>query len=135
MILLAGLAEAEKISLSEEIAGIIGLIILLLIVAAAVAMFVMTGMRGKQYEYLENMNIDTAYGVSGMAKERRSSYAETHSRLLVFGIMLCVISAIPMFMIMALNYHHDDGSAQALGTGLLLIMCAGIPMGIGIVAF
>ena len=129
MILLAGLAEAEKISLSEEIAGISGLIILLLIVAAAVAMFVMTGMRGKQYEYLENMNIDTAYGVSGMAKERRSSYAETHSRLLVFGIMLCVISAIPLLIIMLTKYSNNTDVLPVVGVaGLLVLVAVGVKM-------
>ena len=129
MILLAGLAEAEKISLSEEIAGIIGLIILLLIVAAAVAMFVMTGMRGKQYEYLENMNIDTAYGVSDMAKERRSSYAETHSRLLVFGIMLCVISAIPLLIIMLTKYSNNTDVLPVVGVaGLLVLVAVGVKM-------
>ena len=63
--------------------GMGGTIILLVMVAAAVGIFLMTGMRGKQYEYLENLDIDTAYGVSGMAKERRAQYAEKHSRLLI----------------------------------------------------
>ena len=88
LILLGGLAEAGKIPVGEEVAGVLGLVILLIIVSIAVALFLMTGMRGKQYEYLENINIDTAYGVSGMARERRSAYAETHSRLLIIGIIL-----------------------------------------------
>ena len=68
LIVLAGLAEAGKIAMSENIAEMGGTAILLVIIAAAVAMFVMWGMRGKKYEYLESIDIDTAYGVSGMAK-------------------------------------------------------------------
>ena len=129
MILLSGLAEAEKISLNEDIASIIGLIILLLIVAAAVAMFLMTGMRGKEYEYLENTNIDTAYGVSGMAKERRGNYAETHSRLMVFGVMLCVISAVPLFIMMLVGYSNNTDLLPVIGVaGLLVLVAAGVKL-------
>ncbi len=124
MIIVEGFAEAGILSVNKEVAGIAGLIVLLCMVAGAVAMFLSAGLRGKPYEYLEKENIDTEYGVGGMVKERKAAYAETHNRLLILGIMLCVISAIPMFMIMALRYHHDDGSAQALGTGILLILCA-----------
>ena len=83
LILLGGLAETGKISLGEETASIAGVIILLAIVACAVAMFLMTMMRGDRYSYLEKVSIDTAYGVNGMARERRSAYSETHSRLLI----------------------------------------------------
>lgn len=124
MILLAGLAEAEKISMSEEIAGLGGLIILLVMVACAVAMFVMTYMRGKQYEYLESVDIDTEYGVSGMAKERRAQYAEKHSRLLIAGIMLCVVSVIPMLMLNLSHYSNNTDVLPILGVCVLLIMIA-----------
>ena len=124
MIFMAGMAEAEKISMNEDVAGICGLIILLLIVAAAVAMFLMTSMRGKPYEYLENTDIDTAYGVSGMAKERRAQYAETHSRLLIAGIMLCIVSAVPMFILMLSGYDNNTDVLPILGVDALLITVA-----------
>lgn len=124
MIFLAGMAEAEKIALPEAYAGMIGVIILLMIVAAAVALFIMTGMRGKPYGYLENLNIDTAYGVDGMAKERRAQYAEKHSRLLIVGIMLCIISAIPMFILMLTGYDNNTDVLPILGVDALLITVA-----------
>ncbi len=124
MIFMAGMAEAEKISMNEDVAGLCGLIILLLIVAAAVAMFLMTSMRGKPYEYLENIDIETAYGVSGMAKERRAQYAEKHSRLLIFGIMLCIISAVPMFLLMLTKYSNNTDVLPIVGVDALLITVA-----------
>ena len=92
LILLSGLAEAEKISMNETIAEMGGTIIVLLVIAAAVAMFLMTSMRGKQYEYLENLDIDTAYGVSGMAKERRAQYAELVT--IAIGVKMIVLTCI-----------------------------------------
>lgn len=124
MIFMAGMAEAEKISMNEDVAGICGLIILLLIVAAAVAMFLMTSMRGKPYEYLENIDIETAYGVSGMAKERRAQYSEKHSRLLIVGIMLCIISAVPMFILMLTKYTNNTDVLPIVGVDALLITVA-----------
>ena len=124
LIILGGLAEAEKIAIQEEIAGIGGVIILLIIAAIAVAMFLMTSMRGKSYDYLEEVNIDTEYGVSGMAKERRAKYAEMHSRLLVIGVMLCVISAIPMFILMITGYSNNTDVLPVIGVAALLVTVA-----------
>lgn len=124
MIILGGLSEAGKISMSETVAGIGGTIILLIMVAIAVAMFLMTGMRGKPYEFLEEVNIETAYGVSGMAKEKRAEYAPMHSRLLIFGVMLCVVAAIPMMMLMLTGYTNNTDVLPVIGVAVMLIMIA-----------
>ena len=64
-----------------------------------------------------------------MAKERRSSYAETHSRLLVFGIMLCVISAIPLLIIMLTKYSNNTDVLPVVGVaGLLVLVAVGVKM-------
>ncbi|MBQ6455810.1 MAG: helix-turn-helix transcriptional regulator [Mogibacterium sp.] len=129
LIVLSGLAEAGMISVNEDVASFGGLIILLIIVAAAVGMFITTSLKGKQYEYLESVDIDTAYGVSGMVKERRGSYAETHSRLLVVGIMLCVISAIPLFIMSLVHYSNNTDLFPILGVaGLLVTVAAGVKL-------
>ena len=124
LILLGGLAEAGKISMSETVAGMGGTIILLIMIAAAVGMFLMTGMRGKPYDYLENIDIDTAYGVSGMTSERRSQYAEKHSRLLIVGIMLCIIAAIPMLILSMSGYSNNTDVLPIVGVDAMLVTIA-----------
>ena len=124
LILMAGLAETGSISLSEEAAGIGGTIILLIIVACAVGMFLMTMLRGKQYDYLEEVSIDTEYGVSGMAKERRSRYSETHARLLITGVMLCVVAVIPLLFLQLSRYSNNTDMLPVIGVDILLIMVA-----------
>ena len=81
-------------------------------------------MRGKKYEYLERIAIDTDYGVDGMVKERRDAYAETHSRRLIIGVMLCIVSAVPMLGVYAIKYTNNTDLFPLLCTALLLVMCA-----------
>lgn len=125
MISLGGLAEAGFISMNETTAGITGLIIMLVIIAIAVGLFLREGLHGKRYEYLETENIETEYGVSGMVKDRRDAYAETHSRLLITGIMLCIISAIPLLLGQVTKYSNNTDLLPILTVALLLIMCSG----------
>ncbi len=128
MLLLEVLAMAGALPLSEEqapeLAGAIGVGILLIMVAAAVGIFLWEGMHGKPYEYLETDNIDTEYGVTGMVRERRDAYAETHSRRIVIGVMLCVISAVPMLIAGMTHYSDDSESLQLICLTILLLLCA-----------
>ena len=62
------------------VGSIIGVVILLLLVVAAVVIFLRQGMESKEYEYLEQEDIETAYGVSGMVKEKQAACRETCTR-------------------------------------------------------
>jgi len=124
LIILGGLSGSGLLNVNEQFAAMGGVAILLMIVAAAVALFVITGLRGRQYEYLENTNIDTEYGVSGMAKERRSAYESAHSRLLVGGITLCVMAAVPLLILLMMGYSNNSDLIPAVGVAALLAMVA-----------
>ena len=129
MLLMGALAQVGKISMSVASAEIGGTVILLSMVTVAVAMFVMTGLNGKQFGYLSSSNIDTAYGVSGMVKEKRADYSPKHNRLLVIGIMLCVASAIPLLMTTMTEQSGGSELTVMLGVIALLIMvAAGVKM-------
>ena len=124
LILLQQLASIGYIPMEETIAEIIGTAILLVIIAIAVGLFIREGMRGKRFEYLEQIDIDTEYGVNGMVKERRDAYAETHSRRLIIGVMMCIISSVPLLGIQAVKYSNYCDLLPALGIAMLLILCA-----------
>ena len=127
LIAMGGIGEFGKFGFTAGQGKMIGLVILFCMVAVAVAMFIKTAMRGKKYEYLEKMNIETEYGVSGMAKERRSNYADTHTRLLIIGILLCVICAVPMFIMYAVK-SNDDLIGMAGVDLILILVAAGVKM-------
>ncbi len=129
LIFLAGASETGLISLHPQIAEVIGTAFLLAIVASAVGLFVTAGMKGKKYEYFENVSIDTEYGVAGMVKERANAYAERHSRLLIIGIMLCIVAAVPLLIMGTVHYSNNTDLLPLLGLmGMFVLLAAGVKM-------
>ncbi len=122
MLLFEGFAPFEK---SDEI---IGLPLLFIIIAAAVGLFIISGMRMKPYEYLEKQGIDTEYGVSGMAVEKMKKYMSRHNTLLISGIMLLIVSFVPIILTDALF----PMSEQINGAGLALFFAL-VALGVGMI--
>jgi transcriptional regulator with XRE-family HTH domain len=124
LIVISGLAEAGFVDLESAFAEAGGTAALIVIVAIAVGLFVREGMRGKRYEYLDNTDIDTEYGVSGMVKERRDGYAEQHTRLLIIGIMMCIIGAVPTLIMEMTRYSNNTDLLPIIGVAAMLIIIA-----------
>ena len=122
LIVLSGLQDSGWLSIPATVAVGLGLIVLLLLVGGAVAIFVTTGLQGQRFEYLENETIDTAYGVDGMVKDRREKYRSYFTSHLVVGIVLCVLSAIPIFV--ALLVFGENNTAITIAVAVLLVMVA-----------
>ena len=122
LILLGGAQETKRLPLTEMQASMIGLIVLLLMVAGAVLLFVLTGMKGAKYEYLEKEALDTAYGVSGMVRERMQWEENDHTRRIAIGVVLCVLAAIPLFAL--LLWRGEDEWYGVLGVSAILLLIA-----------
>ena len=120
LVVLSGLQDAGRIALTEAQAVGLGLIALFILVGSAVALFVTTGLRHGRFEALEEESIETAYGVSGMVKERRERYRSTHFRLLTIGIVLCVVAVIPIFI--SILFAPDNDASHVVAVGALLVI-------------
>ncbi|MDE6763565.1 MAG: XRE family transcriptional regulator, partial [Oscillospiraceae bacterium] len=125
LIILAGLSDYRpdffgSFTISENVAGGIGVAVLLAIIAFAVVIFIMSGRELRDFEYLENEFIDTNYGVSGMAKERRETYSARHTKSLILGTVICILSVIPLF----LAAITDDDLTAIMGFVMLLAICS-----------
>lgn len=120
LILMGGLSDRKLIGMSESAAGGIGLITLIVLVAAAVALFIICGAKTEKYEYLEKEPIELEYGVSGMVKERQSRMSEAHTRDTVLGICLCVLSVVPLFA----GMFTENEIYAVMGICALLFMVA-----------
>lgn len=107
--------------LTEVQATGIGLAVLIGMVAWAVMRFVHAHTIAAPYETYETEGIDTAYGVDGMVRERKSRYAPTHARRLALGIMLCVLSPLPQFLMMAVG---KDDPRMIVAVGAVLVLAA-----------
>ena len=120
MILLSILGDQKRIPLSADQGGIAGLILLILLAAGAVFLFVTSGLRLSRYEYLEKEAIDTEYGVTGMVRERRAAFERTFTTGLTVGIILCVLSVIPILT----GIFTQDDLLAGIGVCVMLAMCA-----------
>lgn len=128
LFLLVTMAEAGRLAISENAACGIGLFILILMVTAAVAIFISCGSKTSPYEYLEKEAFETEYGVTGMVKERQKQYRDTYTRNNVVGTCICILSAIPLFAGAFMESQGDIGAVSGLCMTLLLV-------GIGVIFF
>ena len=71
---------------------------LLGMVALAVFIFIKTGIKLSSLQYLEQEPFETEYGVTGLVKEKNQSYQEHYSFSLACGVVLCILSVIPLII-------------------------------------
>ena len=96
---LGGLSElsVSAVRITEDAAGGIGLCVLIMLVAIAVALFISCGNKAKEYDFLEKEPFETEYGVTGMVKERQKAFKPAYDRMNLIGTMLCILSVLPLF--------------------------------------
>ena len=100
-------AASEEYGLSENIVCGLGLVVLLGMIAAAVSIFILSGKRTADYEFLEKEIFETEYGVTGMVNERKKQYRDTYTKSLTIGSVLCICSLIPVFAGIIINESSD----------------------------
>lgn len=103
LLMLGAMSEMPDYHISENAAAGIGICVLIVLIAIAVTIFILCGMKTKKYEFLEKEDIETAYGVSGMVKEKRDAYHSPYVTQLVIGITCCICSVIPLFGTLAVS--------------------------------
>ena len=127
LLILAAMSEVSRFGISENAASGIGLCVLLVLVAIGVALFLTCSARVRDFAFLEEEPFETEYGVSGMVKERMQDFAGTYSRLHITGTVLCILSAVPLFVSMCI----ETADVVYVAAVCLLLIIAGI----GCVAF
>ena len=120
LILLNAFSESRRLPLAENLATGIGCMVLLVFIAAAVFIFIISGMKMRHLEQLEKEPFETEYGVTGMVKERRGAYEEKYTIGTAIGVVLCILSVIPLLAAGAL-YFPDDIWAVCVSVLLVLI--------------
>lgn len=128
MFILGAISETPKYRLAENVAGGTGMIVLLILVAAAVAIFVSCSNKSASYEYLEKGVFETEYGVIGMVRARKEQYKNIYTKNNMMGSCLCIIALIPLFGGAIINDENDLFLTLMLSLTLIIA-------GIGIVFF
>lgn len=117
-------ALAEYGYFRADFATGLGLCTLLVLVAMAVVLFMQCGAAVKPYEFLEKEPIDTEYGVTGLAHERRDAFAVQYNRGNTLGTVLCILCAVPLFA--AMMFLDTDILAAAAVCLLLVLVACGV---------
>lgn len=133
LFVLGVLSERPGSGISEGFAGGVGLIVLLGLVAAAVAVFLTCGSRTERYLYLEKEPFETEYGVTGMVRERREQFRPRYTRCTVAGVCLCILGLVPLFAGLMLNENSDlllvlmlSLTLALIGVGVVFLVRVGI---------
>ncbi len=129
LLILGAISEMPGSGLSENAAAGIGMVVLLAMIAAAVAVFISCGSKTSPYEYLEREIFETEYGVTGMVKERKEQLKNAHTRNNIIGTCLCILSVVPLFAGAAV-FGEENEYLSALMLSLLLLL-----VGVGVVFF
>lgn len=127
LILLAALSENSWFALGEAQATGVGLCVLLVLVAAAVGLFLRCGALTGAYAYLEKEPIEQEPGVEELVHRRREEFRVEYHNGNIWGTVLCILSMLPIFA--AMVFAGSDWS-YALAVDLLLVLVA-----IGCVSF
>ncbi len=128
LLILGIVSEIPEYGLTDNMAGGIGMIILLTLVTIAVAIFISSDRKTAAFNYLEKEVFETEYGVSGMVAERKAQYNRTYTRNNIIGTSFCIMALIPFFGGAMFNDENE--------LLLTIMLCVSIVLvGIGVVFF
>lgn len=122
MIILAVSGETGRIPLSEDQGGEIGFVVMIVIAAIATAICIVINREMSPYEFLEKEAIETEYGVSGMVRKKMESREASHTKSIIVGTILCILSIVPLLAIQIIKGENDF--YDAWGIGMLFFICA-----------
>lgn len=103
LIILAGISEYDTNAISEEMAGGLGLVVLLLMVAIGVIIMKMTDMQLSKYEYLENEKISLGFGVKEQVLKKKEEFEKPYRISVCAGIALIFAGIMPLMAAVALD--------------------------------
>ena len=105
----------------EEICSGIGLCVLLVMVAAGVALLLTAGGTLREFECLEREPIETDNGAREQALHMQREMASFCTRQNTIGVVLCILSVLPLFALMCVPGVPDGYYSLAVCALLLLV--------------
>lgn len=124
LILMASVSDNEKFGITEAFATAAGLTFLFGMIAVAVYLLIMCGIREKRMEYLERENFEVETALTEIIKEKRDLHIPVFAKGIASGVVLCILASLPLILASIMEAPDYIGCAF---TSLLLLM-----VGIGV---
>lgn len=118
LILLTGLSSLGILPLSEILAGGIGTIVLLIIVAAAVTLFIRYSMEQHGFESVQEDRFELGTGVEAVIRKEKAMILGEYTKKVTAGVVICILAAVPL---MAAAFTEND---LLLILSLVFLLCA-----------
>lgn len=132
LLFVLALQTGGVLPMTEDIAAIIGVCVLLMIVAVAVAIFIITGLKMSKYEYIEKELIELDSVMESELKAKSSEFMPIFARNIAIGVVFCIVSVVPL-LLAAISEESkvvDNDSLIIAMVGVLLVI-----VGIGVYRF
>lgn len=104
---------------AEELGAGIGMVSLLAIVAAAVAIFIISSYSQERYKFIERGEFELSYGVEGVLRHKLEGSGPRRTAIIAIGVVLCIISPIPLIVA---GLTNAGDFVCAIFTALLLVI-------------
>lgn len=103
LLMLSGMAEYKVLLITEDMAGGMGIAILLCMVAVAVAIFIIKGAHQERFQSFETQHIVADEEVRRMVLEEKQEFAPLSRKCTVTGVILSIVSVVPMMLMAAFS--------------------------------
>lgn len=95
LIILKVLVDNNKMDMTDSTSTGVGLLVMFALIAISVGILVNFSVKVKEFEFLDKSMFETEYGVDGFVNQRQKEYKSTHTKNLILGVLLCILSVSP----------------------------------------
>ena len=127
LLLLEAASNAGLFNISANVAGGIGTILLLLLVAVSLVFFIPAGMALSKWEWLEKESFETEYGVEGAVRSKADKFEPRFIRNITLGIVT-ILTGVILLVATAFIAEENEPLIIAAAAGLLLFISVGVNM-------
>lgn len=120
LVILGGLQE-NGYGITDAMLVGFGLGALLLMIAAAVGIFIYNGMMLEKYEYMKKENVNISSASIAYLRDYDERTEKSFLIRLITGVTMCIVSVIPLLVVGVINGENDLYCCLALGLLLLMV--------------
>ena len=118
LLMMGAMSETPNSGMTENFAGLFGLIVLFVFVAVAVAIYIYVDAKKSPYKYLTNDSFELAYGVLGMVREKKNKFHDNYMKCNIIGTCMCILAPVLLFI----GAFTEDAVVTVFFLSLMLVV-------------